>query len=180
MNQQQVNLILENARKVESINFEELIHKVYTDNTDLDNIQLTNMSLSEFINLTKRILNQFINQFENREITLPIPYLHTHPQFGNGQVDLQIQSFFAFLNEATPNIPAAEQMLMWLMDYQIQYNLYDRSSEITKDITLKNLSQLSDKLKLVQEGLENKKKEVNNIFDELVQRAACPAFAVTS
>lgn len=165
MNQQQANLTVENAKKIESVNFEEIISRIYPDNSDLENIQLTNMSLSEFVNSTKRVMYQFINQFQNRDITLPLPYMHIHPQFGNAQVDAQILNFFNHLNE--PNLNTAEQLLLWLIDYQLNYNFYDRSNEVTKDITLKNISQISDKLKLLQDGLDNKKTEVYTFFDEL-------------
>lgn len=167
MNLQQVNIILENAKSIESTNFDEIIQSLYPDNKDLENIQLPNMTLSEFIYLSKRVMNQFIAHFQNRDLTLVLPNIYVHPQYGSAQVDVQIKNFFTHISPSSSNLNAAEQNLLWLSAYQLEYNLYDRSIEITKDITLKNLTQLSEKVNLFQKNIENNKKDVLSLLDQL-------------
>lgn len=165
MNKQQAQSVLEQAKQIESINFDEFVAKAYPDRTDLDNIELTQMTLPEFIFLSKRVFQQFITEFENRENTLILPYVFTQPQIGSAQVDTQITTFIG--NITSPNITSAETMLIWLVAYQVEHGFYNKSSKKSAETVSSSLNKLSEKLNLIEENIINKQKEVDKQHVEL-------------
>lgn len=166
MNVQHAQNVLSLARQIDSINFDEFIAKTYPDRTDLDNIELSQMNLSEFMYLSKRVLQQFITEFENRENTLVLPISYTQQQIGNATVDAQIQSLITHVN--TNNPTAAENALIWLVSYQVEHGFYNKSTKINKDSpNLPTLAKLSEQLNLIQGNIINKQKAVDVQFAEL-------------
>lgn len=165
MNIQQVQNILAQARQIESINFDEFVTRVFPDRTDLDNIELGQMNLTEFIYLAKRVFQQFISEFENRETTLVLPYNFTQPQIGTAQVDTQMQNFFSLLT--SNNITGAETALTWLVAYQVEHSFYNKPSKKSVETVSSNLNKLSEKLNLIQTNISNKQNEIEKQFAEL-------------
>ena len=49
MNKQQSQSVLEQAKQIDTVNFDEFVARVYPERTDLDNIELSQMNLAEFI-----------------------------------------------------------------------------------------------------------------------------------
>jgi hypothetical protein len=68
MNLTQSSSILELVRKVIDIDMDEILEKVYPGRSDLDIIELTQMSLSESVYLKYRILINFHLNFQNVKI----------------------------------------------------------------------------------------------------------------
>lgn len=166
MNQRQAQNILAQARQFESLNLDEFIGRVYPDRKDLENIELSQMNLSEFMYLSKRIFQQFITEFENRETTLVLPFNFTHPQIGTSTVEAQMQNYF---NSISGNNPmAAENVLIWLVAYQVEHGFYSRPATITKDtLNLPVLIKLSERLNLIQTSIINKQKDIDTLYSEL-------------
>ena len=165
MNKQQSQSVLEQAKQLDTVNFDEFVTRVYPDRTDLDNIELGQMNLTEFIYLAKRVFQQFITEFENRENTLILPISFTQPQIGTAQVDNQLQTFISHL--AGNNITGAETVLIWLVAYQVENGFYSKSSKKTAEITSSNINKLSEKLNLIETNITNRQQEVEKQFAEL-------------
>ncbi|MFT3980447.1 MAG: hypothetical protein QM687_08260, partial [Ferruginibacter sp.] len=165
MNQQIAQSIISLSSQVDSINFDDLIEKAYPDRTDLENIQLTQISLAEFMYLTKRIFSQFTATLADREISMILPVVYTHGQYGNAQIDLQIQNFFNYLNQA--NFTTAESLLLWLVGYQVENGVYIKNNKKQGDTLSASLNTLSEKLNLIQASITNKQKEVEDLYGTL-------------
>ena len=162
MNQQIAQSILSLSSQVDSINFDELVGKAYPDRTDLENIQLTQISLAEFIYLTKKVFSQFSSTITDREISMTLPLVYTHGQYGNAQIDGQIQNFFSYLNQAS--FTSAEGLLLWLVGYQVENGIYYKPNKKQNETLSAALNTLSEKLNLTQSSIANKQKEVEALY----------------
>lgn len=165
MNQQTAQNILSTCSQLETINFDEVISKAYPDRTDLENIQLAQISLAEFIYLTKRVYSQFIVSLGDREITMTLPLGYTHSQYGNAQLDGQIQTFITYLSQS--NFSAAENILMWLVSYQVENGIYSQTRKKQGESLGSSLGALTEKVNLINESVLNKQKEVETLFKNL-------------
>lgn len=165
MTKKQAQAVLEQGNQINSINFDEFVKRVFPDRTDLENIELTQMNLPEFIFLSKRVFQQFISEFENRENTLILPYLFSTPQIGSAQVDTQLQTFIS--NVSSNNIAGAETILIWLVAYQVEHGFYNKSNKKSADSITANLNKLSEKLNLIEESIINRQKEIDKQYVEL-------------
>lgn len=165
MNQQIAQSVVSLSSQVDSINFDELVGKAYPDRTDLENIQLTQISLAEFIYLAKKVFSQFSSALSDREISMTLPLVYTHGQFGNAQIDGQIQNFFSYLNQAS--FTSAEGSLLWLVGYQVENGIYNKNNKKQNETLSASLNTLSEKLNLTQASITNKQKEVEALYQSL-------------
>lgn len=165
MNQQIAQSISTLSSQIDSINFDELVTKAYPDRTDLENIQLSQISLAEFIYLTKRVLAQFSSTVSEREISMILPPIYTHGQYGQAQVDNQIQNLFTYLNQAS--FTSAEPLLLWLVGYQVENGIYTKANKKQGENLAASLNTLSEKLNLSQVSITNKQKEVETLYANL-------------
>lgn len=62
MNQQQAQTLIGQAQQLDSFDFEAIIKRVYPGRTDLENIVISQLSLQEFLHLSKRVFGQFISR----------------------------------------------------------------------------------------------------------------------
>ncbi|WP_423147690.1 hypothetical protein [Rubrolithibacter danxiaensis] len=165
MNQQTVQSIISTCGQFENVNYEDLVSRVYPDRTDLENIQLSQLSLGEFIYLTKRIVPQFVAAVNDREIAMILPLVYNHGQFGNAQVDTQLQNLLNYTNQA--NFPSAEQFLLWLVNYQVENGIYSKTGKKPSETLSASLNALAEKLNLTQQSISNKQKEVEALYKSL-------------
>jgi hypothetical protein len=165
MNQQQSQTVIGQAQQIDSFDFETIIKRVYPDRTDLENVVITQLSLQEFLHLSKRVFAQFISELQERDNYIILPFTFTNPQLGQANLDGQIQAYFANLNG--DNFAAAESILFWLISYQVENGFYSKSTKRQSEQTANNNSKLSEKLGLLEIDIENKLKEVQAIYREL-------------
>jgi hypothetical protein len=165
MNQQTVQSIVSICSQFENLNYEEIISRTYPDRTDLENIQLSQISLAEFIFLVKKTVAHFASAVNNRETAMILPLLYTHGQFGNAQVDSQLQNLYTYTIQA--NLPSAEQFLLWLVGYQVEYGIYSNENWKKNDTFGDSLNALVEKLKLTQQSIINQRKEIESLYKSL-------------
>lgn len=165
MNQQQAQIIIGQAQQIESFDFDALIKRVYPDRTNLENVVITQLTLQEFLLLSKRVFEQFLSELQDRDNYIILPFTFTNVQLGQANVDGQIQAYFAYLNG--DNIASAENTLFWLISYQIENGFYYKSSKRQSERIGNNVSKLSEKLGLLEINIENKLKEVQTLNAEL-------------
>lgn len=165
MNQQEAQTVIGQAKQIDSFDFEALIKRVYPARTDLENILISQLSLQEFLHLSKRVFGQFISELHDRDNYIILPFTFTNIQLGQANVDGQIQGYFGNLNG--DNFAAAENILFWLISYQVENGFYDKTLKQQSEHTTNNLSKLSEKLRLLEINIENKLKEVKTLYAEL-------------
>ncbi len=165
MNQQQAQTVIGQAQQIGSFDFEAIIKRVYPDRTDLENIMISQLSLQEFLHLSKRIFGQFVSELQDRDNYIILPFTFSNIQLGQANIDGQIQGYFANLN--VDNFPAAENILFWLVSYQIENGFYNKTSKRQSEHTTNNIAKLSEKLGLLEINIENQLKNVENLYAEL-------------
>jgi hypothetical protein len=165
MTQQQAQTIIDISRQIESIDFDSLVQKAYPERTDLENIALSQINLPEFIYLSKKVFNQFVNEFQERENNLFLPFVYIHPVFGNAQLDSQVQTYFTNVNAA--NFASAEHYLLWLAGYQVENSFFNKPLKSASGSVSNSLQKLVEKLGVIELNIENKVKEVQALFEKL-------------
>ncbi len=165
MNQQQSQTVIGQVQQIDSFDFEAVIKRVYPDRTDLENIVISQLTLPEFLHLSKRVFGQFLAELQDRDNYIILPYTFTNVQLGQANIDGQIQGYFANLNG--DNFAAAENILFWLISYQVENGFYNKTSKRQTENTTNTLSKLSEKLGLLEINIENKLKEVQTLNAEL-------------
>lgn len=165
MNQQEAQIVIGQAKQIDNFDFEAIIKRVYPTRTDLENIVIGQLSLQEFLHLSKRVFGHFISELKDRYNYIIIPFTFTNIQLGQANLDGQIQGYFANLNGH--NFAAAENILFWLTSYQIENGFYNKTSKRQTEHTTNNVSKLSEKLSLLEINIENKLKEVHTLYSEL-------------
>ena len=165
MNQQQAQLVIDQAKEIENSDFEAIIKKVYPDRTDLENILIGQLTLTEFLHLSKRISSQFISEFQDRSNYIILPYTFTNIQVGQANIDAVTQAYIA--NVSGGNFAAAEGALFWLISYQVENGFYYKPAKRQSEQISNSLSKLSEKLGLLETNIENKLKEVQSLYTEL-------------
>lgn len=165
MNQQQSQTVIGQAQQIDSFDFEAVIKRVYPDRTDLENIVISQLTLPEFLHLSKRVFGQFIAELQERDNYIILPFTFTNVQLGQANIDGIIQGFFANLNG--DNFAAAENILFWLISYQVENGFYNKTSKRQSEQTTNTVSKLSEKLGLLEINIENKLKEVQTLNTEL-------------
>lgn len=162
MNRQIAQNIESLCTDVDNINFDVLVEKTFPGRGDLENIELSQMSLYEFISLTKRVFNQFKSTLVDREISMILPIVYIHPQYGSAQLDGQIQNFISYLNQA--NFNTAEGLLLWLVGYQVDNGIYTKIQKKQSDSIASTLNTLSEKLNLIESSIINRQNDVEELY----------------
>jgi len=165
MNQQQAQIVIGQAHLIDNFDFEAVIKRVYPDRTDLENIVITQLSLQEFLHLSKRVFGQFFSELQDRDNYIILPFTFTNVQLGQANIDGQIQGYFANLNG--DNFAAAESILFWLISYQVENGFFNKTSKRQSEHTTNTVSKLAEKLGLLEINIEYKLKEVQALNIEL-------------
>jgi hypothetical protein len=166
MNLPQVQSVQAQISQFENLDFDLLISANYPDRKDLENIELSQMNLAEFIYLSKRVFSQFGNAFHDRENTLVFQMYYSHPVSGAANLDAQIQAYVSAV--LSNNISIAENYLLWLIAYQIEFGFYNTPEKITKEtLNLPILIKLGEKLNFLETNIANSQKDAANLITEL-------------
>lgn len=166
MNIQQTQSVLSEAKQFESLDFDVLVTTNYPDRKDLDNIELSQMNLTEFIYLSKRVFSQFLSEFSERENSLVLQMYYNNPIYGAATLEAQMQAYIQAVT--SNNITAAETYLLWLVSYQMENGFYHKPHKITKETTnLPILLKLAEKLNLIETNVAKNLKDVENLINEL-------------
>lgn len=165
MNQQQAQSVIGQAKQIDNFDFENKIKQVYPDRIDLESIVISQLTLKEFLYLSKRVFGQFITEFQIRDNYIILPFSHANVQYGQANVDGQIQGFFIYLNNN--NFAAAENVLFWLISYQVENGFYNKSTKRQSEQALTNVNKLSEKLALIEVNIENNIKQVQSTYSDL-------------
>jgi hypothetical protein len=151
---------MSSCQQIEDLNFDDLASIAYPDRKDLDNIQLAQMNLAEFIYLTKKVCLQFRLSLDKREISLVLPANFNHA-YGSSTVEAQMQTFSSYVNQA--NFASAENFLIWLVGYQLENGIFKLIGK-NLDSASGNLSILSEKLRLIQLDITKAQQDVSALY----------------
>lgn len=161
---EQQNSVLVQIENLRKIDIEKKIAEIYPEQTEIGNIQILKMSISEFINLTKRLLTQIASELKS-ENRLILPFTISTPEFGQFNLEQAVNE----LNSQISNkqLPSAENSLMKLAQYSLQNGFYDKAKyKIHPTETLK-LEKQKENLDLISANYEQLKTKYDNLILEL-------------
>lgn len=161
---EQQNSVLVQIENLRKIDIEKKIAEIYPEQTEIGNIQILKMSVSEFINLTKRLLTQIASELKS-ENRLILPFTISTSEFGQFNLEQAVNE----LNSQISNkqLPSAENSLMKLAQYSLQNGFYDKAKyKIYPTETLK-LEKQKENLDLISANYEQLKTKYDNLILEL-------------
>lgn len=184
MNIDQQNKIIIQIENLRKVDIEKKLAEAYPNQTELGNIQISKMNVSEFLNLTKRLLNQILSELKS-ENRLILPFTFSTPEYGQQNLDQAIADLNSQIS--SQQFSSAENSLLWIAQYSLQNGFFDKSKfkvhsleslkfekqKESLDLITENYSQLKKKYQDLLVELENTKKTINDFYsikqDELQQ-----------
>jgi len=159
--QNKVILQIENLRKSD---IEKKLAEAYPNQTELGTVQINQMNVSEFLNLTKRLLNQILNEIKS-ENRLILPFSFSSPEYGQQNLEQAISN----LNSQISNqqLPNAENSLLWIAQYSLQNGFYDKSKFKIHSVESFKLEKQKENLDLLTENYSLLKKNYDDLLLEL-------------
>jgi len=169
MDKNQINSILQILSNIETIDIDKIPEIIFKDQ-DITTVKIGTYILPDYIVALKRLIKQFRAELSDNWTYLPFQY-NFQNDFGNGNLQNDLQSLFNLLNQKNHNgLVNSVGWLNRLIYYQIANGFWDKSKvKIHKADEIK-LSELNEKLKLISEQLssnqENLKSQINNLDSE--------------
>ncbi len=176
MNQQQIDQMKQHLEKIKDFNLSNVLASQHP-NTDLNSLHYGEMSATELVALTDRMVVQFFAELNNLNGRwLPHSYQWETPRQGMSQrtVLSVLQNFTNYL--IGKNWDAASQMLELLIGYQMSCGFWDRGDRKLHNSSRLQQKQLFADLELKSEQLTkivtNATTHNNNLTSELQARRA--------
>lgn len=164
MNIDQQNKIIIQIENLRKSDIEKKLAEAYPNQTELGNIQISKMNVSEFLNLTKRLLNQILSELKS-ENRLILPFTFSSAEYGQQNLEQAISD----LNSQISNhqFPNAENSLLWIAQYCLQNGFYDKSKLKIHPIESLKLEKQKENLDLITENYSLLKKKYEDLLLEL-------------
>jgi hypothetical protein len=161
---EQQNNVLIQIENLLKIDLNKKIAEIYPEQTEIGNIQISKMSISEFLNLTKRLLNQIASELKS-ENRLILPFTISTPEFGQFNLDQTVNE----LNSQISNkkLTNAENSLMKLAQYSLQNGFYDKAKYKVHPIESLKLEKQKENLDIISANYNQLKIKYENLILEL-------------
>ena len=159
--QNKVLIQIENLRKID---LDKKIAQIYPEQTEIGNIQISRMRVSEFLNLVRRLLNQIVSELKS-ENRLILPFVTSTPELGQFNLDQVLID----LNSQISNMQLinAENSLMKLAQYSLQNGFYDRAKYKIHSVENIKLEKQKENLNLMSANYNQLKIKYDDLMSEL-------------
>lgn len=159
--QNKVLIQIENLRKID---LDKKLVENYPNHTEIANIQISKMTVSEFLSLTKRILSQIVVEIKS-ENRLILPFTFSSQEYGL----FNLEQALIDLNSQISNkqLASAENSLLKIAQYSLQNGFYDKAKYKVHSIENLKLEKTKDNLDLISENYNQLKKKYDNLLSEL-------------
>lgn len=164
MNIDQQNKIIIQIENLRKVDVEKKLADAYPDQTELGNIQISKMNVAEFLNLTKRLLNQILSELKS-ENRLILPFTFSSPEYGQQNLDQAIANLNSQIS--SQQFPSAENSLLWIAQYSLQNGFYDKSKYKVHSLELLKFEKQKESLDLITENYSQLKKQYEELLAQL-------------
>jgi hypothetical protein len=164
MNKQQLTQVQTLIEIYKKLNLPELLVKAYPNQTRLDNLQISKLTISEFNSLTNKVFIQLEKEL-NSENTKVLPFTFSSPELGQSNLESIIGNFNSYVQNM--NFPNAENSLLWLAQYQLQNGFFDKSKVKYHSEELLNLKKTNDEFHLLNENYIQLKDQYNKLLTDI-------------
>lgn len=161
---EQQNNVLIQIENLLKIDLEKKIAEIFPEQTEIGNIQISKMTVSEFLNLTKRLLNQIESELKS-ENRLILPFTISTPEFGQFNLDQTVNE----LNSQISNkkLINAENSILKLAQYSLQNGFYDKAKYKIHSIESLKLEKQKENLDIISANYNQLKIKYENLILEL-------------
>lgn len=147
-----------------SIEIDKRVAEFYKDNENLKSIMIGQFDIITFIDLTKKVFNNFKEVFENdRYKLLPFQYQFSN-EFGGGQLNNDLSNLVSHLN--ANQYPNAHGYIVRLIHYQIINQIWEISAKKEK-ITKEDTNSLKNELTLISKHIKEYSDKINFLIKDL-------------
>lgn len=161
---QQINSINTQIQLFDKLNLAELFAISYPNQSELENIQISKMTIAEFVNLSKRVVFQLDKEIKT-ENALVLPTHFTSPEFGQSTIDGMLTNLVSQISNR--QFPNAENSLLALAQYQMQNGFYDKSKLKIHSTENLELKKANDELIIISENYKQLKSQYTSLLTEL-------------
>lgn len=158
---QSTQIQIDNLLKVD---FSKKIIESYPKQPDIGNIIIVKMTISDFINLTKRLLNQ-LNKEINSNDRVILPFSYSNAEYGSSTIDQIISTLYSQI--IGNQLIHAENTLIWLAQYCLQNGFYDRSKYKIQSVDTLKLEKQKDDLDLLSENYKSLKTHYETLLEKI-------------
>ncbi|GAA6766485.1 hypothetical protein AAFH68_24270 [Flavobacterium sp. CGRL1] len=161
---EQQNNVLIQIENLLKIDLNKKIAEIYPEQTEIGNIQISKMTVSEFLNLTKRLLNQIASELKS-ENRLILPFTISTPELGQFNLDQTVNE----LNSQISNkqLANAENSVMKLAQYSLQNGFYDKGKYKIHPTDSLKLEKQKENLDIISANYDQLKIKYENLINEL-------------
>lgn len=169
MDKNQITDLITRIESIQNLDIDSTVAEIFKDQ-DISTITIGQFGVDEYVSTLKRLLKQFISEFEGNGYYLPFQY-NFQNEFGNGNLQGDIQNLFNQISPKThSNLNASVGFINRLVYYQIANGFWDKSIRKVHKASEINLSELNEKLKFsqkqLQENFESLKGQLSSLNDE--------------
>lgn len=167
MNIQQLNQIQVQIDNFHKLEIESLLAATYPNQTELGNVQISRMTVSEFLTFSKRIVKQLETELKSENKVL-LPFTFTTPEFGQANVDGMLSNLNSYIQ--AKQFPNAENSLLWLAHYQLQNGFFDKSKTKLHSSDILNTKKSQDDLDLIAANYNQLKSQYDSLLKEMTSQ----------
>jgi hypothetical protein len=160
----QQNKVLTQIENLRKIDLDKKLTEIYPNQTEISNIQISKMTVSEFLSLTKRLLSQIVDEVKS-ENRLILPFTFSSQEYGQFNLDRAIND----LNSQISNkqLTDAENSILKLAQYTLQNGFYDKAKYKIHSIENFKIEKQKDNLDLITENYNQLKNKYDILLSEL-------------
>lgn len=169
MNRSQIDSILQIISNIENFDIDKIPEIIFKDQ-DITIINIGQYTVADYIVTLKRMSKQFKNELSNNGIYLPFQY-NFQNEFGAGNLQTDLQSLLNLINAKNHSeLNTSVSYLNRLIYYQLLNGFWDKSKIKIHNADEIKLSELNEKLQIIEEQLSLNQKnftnQVNSLNDE--------------
>jgi hypothetical protein len=163
MNKNQIEDIKTRVANIDKLDLDNIISFIFKDQ-DIDSIVIGQFFVPEYVSTVKRLVKQFLNEFEVNGHFLPSQYNYQN-EFGNGNLQNDIQSLHNHINTKNhQNLNNSIGFINRLVYYQIDNGFWEKSTRKIHKASEIKITKLNDQLNYISTQL----KENGVSFKELL------------
>jgi hypothetical protein len=166
MNKSQIADLKVRLENIQNMDIENIISTVFSDQ-DVNNIFIVEYTIPEYVSMIKRLISQFINEFESNGYYLPFQYSYSN-EFGNGNLQSDLQVLYDQINARTHNhLNSTITYLNRLIYYQISNGFWDKHFKKNNKISETHINDLNNQLSFIANHLKINTENFNALSENL-------------
>lgn len=168
MKQEEANKLIELIDTCLSVDKKEVLQKLFPDSSTAGESLIVTMTIEELFSLSTKLLVQLKDSLSNRSMSILLPVQYAHPTLGNHNLSARLTEYNNSLTNVEPlNINKAEEIIIWLGGYGIEYGILSFYSDKIADVVIDQKDKIVSDLQVLQNNLQNEIKKSDSLNKDL-------------